>query len=94
LFSLLDQLEKRFAVPGADEWECSAFHCRQIAADVFLLTYTLLQIESAERAAPRSGSALRKAGRLFITREPSLRTPSLAFPPTFFMTQSFDGGFR
>jgi hypothetical protein len=40
---VLDELDKRFAGPHADDWECSDFHCRQIAADVFLLTYTLLQ---------------------------------------------------
>ena len=41
--AILDELEKRFSVPHADVWETSAFHCRQLSADTYLLTYTLLQ---------------------------------------------------
>jgi hypothetical protein len=40
---ILDELERRYAAPHDDEWECSAFHCRKLADDIFLLTYTLLQ---------------------------------------------------
>ncbi len=40
---VLDQLEKRYAAPQADEWETSDFHCFEIAPDNYLLTYTLLQ---------------------------------------------------
>lgn len=40
---VLDELEKRFSAPHADQWECSDFHCRQLSGDTFLLTYTLLQ---------------------------------------------------
>ena len=39
----LDVLEKRFAAPHEDVWETSDFHCRELASDVYLLTYTLLQ---------------------------------------------------
>jgi hypothetical protein len=39
----LDVLEKRFAVPHEDVWETSEFHCRELAPNVYLLTYTLLQ---------------------------------------------------
>jgi hypothetical protein len=40
---VLDELEKRHAVPHADIWETMDFHCRRLAHDVYLLTYTLLQ---------------------------------------------------
>lgn len=40
---VLDELEKRFSVPHSDVWETSDFHCRKLAEDVYLLTYTLLQ---------------------------------------------------
>jgi hypothetical protein len=40
---VIDELEKRYASPGAETWETSAFHCRQLARDVYLLTYTLLE---------------------------------------------------
>lgn len=39
----LDELEKRHAGPHSDVWETADFHCRRLAADVYLLTYTLLQ---------------------------------------------------
>jgi hypothetical protein len=41
--SVLDGLEKRFSVPHTDIWETKDFHCRRLASDVYLLTYTLLQ---------------------------------------------------
>lgn len=41
--AILDELEKRFAVPHEDVWETSGFHCRRLSADMYLLTYTLLQ---------------------------------------------------
>ena len=40
---VLDALEKRWSAPHADVWETSDFECRRLAADVFLLTYSLLQ---------------------------------------------------
>ena len=40
---ILDLLESRYAGPYSDVWETSDFHCRKLAADVYLLTYTLLQ---------------------------------------------------
>jgi hypothetical protein len=40
---VLDELEERHAAPHTDVWETSDFHCRRLAADVYLLTYTLLQ---------------------------------------------------
>ncbi|MFD7661957.1 DUF4440 domain-containing protein [Streptomyces sp. NPDC059788] len=39
---VLDVLEERFRDPVAEEWETSGFHCRELAADVYLLTYTLV----------------------------------------------------
>ena len=40
---VLDELEKRYAADHEDVWETSEFHCRRLAEDVFLLTYTLVQ---------------------------------------------------
>jgi hypothetical protein len=40
---VLELLEKRFANPGEDVWECSDFHCLELARDTYLVTYTLLQ---------------------------------------------------
>jgi hypothetical protein len=40
---VLDELERRHAAPHADVWETRDFHCRRLADDVYLLTYTLLQ---------------------------------------------------
>jgi hypothetical protein len=40
---VLDELEKRFAVPHQDVWETSGFDCRRLSDATYLLTYTLLQ---------------------------------------------------
>jgi hypothetical protein len=40
---VLDVLEERYRQPLEDDWETSDFHCREIAADNYLLTYTLKQ---------------------------------------------------
>ncbi len=40
---VLNELEKRHSAPHEDVWETSDFRCRQLAPDVYLLTYTLLQ---------------------------------------------------
>ena len=40
---VLDELEKRHAVPHSDGWETSDFRCQKLAEDLYLLTYTLLQ---------------------------------------------------
>jgi hypothetical protein len=40
---VLDTLEERHKQPHEDHWEASDFYCRQIAADNYLLTYTLRQ---------------------------------------------------
>jgi hypothetical protein len=37
------ELEKRAAAPRTDEWETSEFHCRRLAANLYLLSYTLVQ---------------------------------------------------
>jgi hypothetical protein len=49
---VLDELEKRHAVPHADAWKAMDFHCRRLADDIYLLTYTLLQ--DGERRTRRS----------------------------------------
>lgn len=40
---ILDELERRQQTPKVDRWEASDFHCRRLARDVYLLTYTLVQ---------------------------------------------------
>lgn len=40
---VLEELEKRYASPTVDVWETRDFHCLEIAADNYLLTYTLIQ---------------------------------------------------
>lgn len=41
---VLDSLEARHAAgPQEDVWETSDFHCRRLAEDLYLLTYSLLQ---------------------------------------------------
>jgi hypothetical protein len=40
---VLDELEKRHAIQHEDVWETSDFQCQRLAADLYLLTYTLLQ---------------------------------------------------
>jgi hypothetical protein len=39
----LDVLERRSLAPHEDVWETFDFNCHQLASDVFLLTYTLIQ---------------------------------------------------
>ena len=40
---VLDTLEKRFQAPFEDVWETSDFCCQELAPNIYLLTYTLLQ---------------------------------------------------
>jgi hypothetical protein len=40
---VLSELEERHRHPVEDVWETSDFHCRQLAPNVYLLTYNLLQ---------------------------------------------------
>src|SRR5918911_3895908 len=40
---VLAELERRYAAPAEDLWQTRDFHCLEIAADNYLLTYTLLQ---------------------------------------------------
>jgi hypothetical protein len=40
---VLAELEQRHQHSKEDVWETSEFHCRSLAPDVYLLTYTLLQ---------------------------------------------------
>lgn len=40
---VLSELERRHQNPHEDIWETSDFHCRQLAKDVYLLAYTLIQ---------------------------------------------------
>jgi hypothetical protein len=43
---VLDLLEKRHAHPHRDVWAASGFVCRELAEDLYLLTYTLVQDET------------------------------------------------
>jgi hypothetical protein len=40
---VLDTLERRHRTPREDIWETRDFHCARLAAETYLLTYTLLQ---------------------------------------------------
>jgi hypothetical protein len=40
---VLGELERRHANPAKDDWQARDFHCLEIAADNYLLTYTLNQ---------------------------------------------------
>lgn len=48
---VLDTLEKRYENPSEDVWELDDVHCAKIAADNYLLTYTLIQGERVTRRA-------------------------------------------
>lgn len=40
---VLDELERRMTAPQEPAWKTSDFHCRKLADNIYLLTYTLLQ---------------------------------------------------
>jgi exodeoxyribonuclease V alpha subunit len=40
---VLDEMEKRYASPEEDTWQTRDFHCLEIAAENYLVTYTLIQ---------------------------------------------------
>ena len=40
---VLNTLEERYQNPTEDVWEVGDFHCAEIAADNYLVTYTLIQ---------------------------------------------------
>jgi hypothetical protein len=46
---VLDTVASRAEDPVEDEWQTSDFHCRELAPDLYLLTYTLLQGERCTR---------------------------------------------
>jgi hypothetical protein len=48
---VLDVLEERYRQPFEEDWETRDFHCREIAADNYLLTYTLRQGQRITRRA-------------------------------------------
>jgi hypothetical protein len=48
---VLETLEKRYENPTEDVWEIGDFHCLEIAADNYLVTYTLVQGERMTRRA-------------------------------------------
>ncbi|MFD5064759.1 DUF4440 domain-containing protein [Streptomyces sp. NPDC058394] len=39
---VLAALDERYKAPPAEEWETSDFRCQELAAAVYLLTYTLV----------------------------------------------------
>jgi len=48
---VLDVLERRYEAPTEDVWELRGFHCLKVAADNYLVTYTLVQGERVTRRA-------------------------------------------
>jgi hypothetical protein len=56
---VFDELERRYATQAEDDWQTRDFHCQEIAADNYLLTYTLIQ---GARVTRRSTIWRRRAG--------------------------------
>ena len=48
---VLDELERRYAAPYEERWETSDLECRELAPDVYLVTYTLEQPDRRTRRA-------------------------------------------
>ena len=48
---VLAELERRYSQQHVEEWETSDFHCRALAENLYLLTYTLQQGERMSRRA-------------------------------------------
>jgi hypothetical protein len=48
---VLDVLEQRYLTPHEDKWETEDFYCQLVAADNYLLTYTLRQAGRITRRA-------------------------------------------
>lgn len=48
---ILAELQRRDAGEHANQWEAHDFHCRKLAENLYLLTYTLLQGERKTRRA-------------------------------------------
>lgn len=48
---VLDTVTARYQTPHEDPWRTHGFHCREIAPDNYLLTYTLHQGERVTRRA-------------------------------------------
>lgn len=46
---VLDTLEARWRAPHEDPWQATDFRCQQLAADLYLLTYTLAQAARLSR---------------------------------------------
>lgn len=46
---VLDTLAERFHEHGKTPWRMTEFHCRELAPELYLLTYTLLQGERKSR---------------------------------------------
>jgi hypothetical protein len=75
---VLDELEKRFAVPHShalesDVWETMDFRCQRLAQDVYLLTYTLVQDNKRRTRRSTIWQRTAEGGRLFTIRERSYR---------------------
>ncbi len=69
----LDTLQKRYEHPTEDVWEVGEFHCLQIAADNYLLTYKLAQGERGDpRRATITGDLPPRDGKLSTTRARSV----------------------
>ena len=73
---VLDTLEARLENPLEDSFEAADFHCRELARDLYLLTYTLLQGERRTRRAtiwrrsPEGWKVLFHQGTIVQNEEP------------------------
>ena len=48
---VIDTLLQRYASPQLDKWEAKDFFCQELAANLYLLTYTLIQEARVTRRA-------------------------------------------
>lgn len=82
---VLDELEKRYANPVEDVWQTRDFHCLEIAADNYLLTYTLIQGARVTRRSTiwrRTAQGWKIVYHQGTVVEPEPATPSPTRPAT------------
>jgi len=59
---VLDILQKRLQTPEEDLWQTSDFHCVELARNIYLLTYTLVQ---QKQRVTRRCSIWRRSGQVW-----------------------------
>ena len=69
----LEELDKRRQHPGPEAWKYSDHHCRKLAQDIYLFTYTLSRTTDDSPAARQSGIGTQRVGRWCFIKAPSSR---------------------